>query len=206
MGRTVFPPCCLARVKTVVEVIKRMVTSFKSSYACTAALTAPNPAAGHHQPIPPLEAPWHMGKSGSVSCGITPPFSWVLVQTSFCLCSPRVCSPGLCKSWRLYDGVIGDHLQEGLCHIQVYCTQSPWPWSSPLMTRTSAEDTQTQFWLSLCMVSGSWCTKGLFESSSHLWWVWGLILNVILPLLLSFWGVSFAQSLVKLNETMSHAM
>ena len=74
------------------------------------------------------------------------------------------------------------------------------------MTRTSAEDTQTQFWLSLCMVSGSWCTKGLFESSSHLWWVWGLILNVILPLLLSFWGVSFAQSLVKLNETMSHAM
>ena len=34
-----------------------------------------------------------MGKSGSVSCGVTAPFSWVLVHTSFCLCPPRVCFP-----------------------------------------------------------------------------------------------------------------
>ena len=33
------------------------------------------------------------GKSGSVPCGVTAPFSWVLVSTSFCLCSPRVCFP-----------------------------------------------------------------------------------------------------------------
>ena len=33
------------------------------------------------------------GKSGSVSCGITAPFSWVLVCTRFCLCPPRVCFP-----------------------------------------------------------------------------------------------------------------
>ena len=33
------------------------------------------------------------GKSGSVSCGVTAPFSWVLVYTSFCLCPPRVCFP-----------------------------------------------------------------------------------------------------------------
>ena len=33
------------------------------------------------------------GKSGSVSCGVTAPFSWVLVCTSFCLCPPRVCFP-----------------------------------------------------------------------------------------------------------------
>ena len=26
-----------------------------------------------------------MGKSGSVSCGVTAPFSWILVHTSFCL-------------------------------------------------------------------------------------------------------------------------
>ena len=32
-----------------------------------------------------------MGKSGSVSCGVTAPFSWVLVHTRFCLCLPRVC-------------------------------------------------------------------------------------------------------------------
>ena len=32
-----------------------------------------------------------LGKSGSVSCRVTPPFSWVLVCTRFCLCPPRVC-------------------------------------------------------------------------------------------------------------------
>ena len=30
-----------------------------------------------------------MGKSESVSCGVTAPFSWVLVHTKFCLCPPR---------------------------------------------------------------------------------------------------------------------
>ena len=29
-----------------------MMTSFKRSHACTAALSAPNPAAGHHWPLP----------------------------------------------------------------------------------------------------------------------------------------------------------
>ena len=33
------------------------------------------------------------GKSGSVSCGVTAPFSWVLVHTGFCLCPPGVCFP-----------------------------------------------------------------------------------------------------------------
>ena len=37
----------------------------------------------------------------------------------------------------------------------------------------------SQFCLSLCGVSGSWCTQGMFEPSEHLWPVWGLILNVI---------------------------
>ena len=35
----------------------------------------------------------HTGKSGSVSCGVSAPFSWVLVHTLFCLFSPRVCFP-----------------------------------------------------------------------------------------------------------------
>ena len=33
------------------------------------------------------------GSSGSVSCGVTAPFSWVLVCTKFCLCPPKVCFP-----------------------------------------------------------------------------------------------------------------
>ena len=36
--------------------------------------------------------PWTLtGKSSSVSCGNTAPFSWLLVCTRFCLCPPRVC-------------------------------------------------------------------------------------------------------------------
>ena len=63
------------------------------------------------------------------------------------------------------------------------CTQSPCPCGSPLLAHTSKGDTQTQFCLSLCGVSGSWCIQGLFEPSECLWLVWHLIPNVILPLL-----------------------
>ena len=84
--------------------------------------------------------------------------------------SKKSVSPVLCKFWWLYSGVNGDLPQEGLCHTQVYCIQSPCPCSSPLLTRTSTGDTQTQFCLSLCGVSGSWCAQGLFEPSEHLWW------------------------------------
>ena len=83
-----------------------------------------------------------MGKSGSVSCGITAPFSWVLVCTRFCLCPPRVCFPTL-KFWGLYGGVNGYLLQEGLCLTQVCCTQSPYHCGSPLLIHNSTGDTQT---------------------------------------------------------------
>ena len=86
---------------------------------------------------------WTSGKSGSVSCGIISPFSWVPVHTRFCLCPPRICFPVLCKFWWLYGGVNGDLLQKGLCHTQVCCTQSPCPCGSPLLTHTSSGDTQT---------------------------------------------------------------
>ena len=82
------------------------------------------------------------GKSGSVSCGITAPFSWVL--TKFCLCPPRVCFPVLCKFWSLCGGVNGYFLQEGLCHTWVCYSQSPCPCGRPLLTHTSTGDTQTQ--------------------------------------------------------------
>ena len=91
-----------------------------------------------------------------------------------------------------YGGINGDILQRGLCHIQIYCTQSPRTFSSPLLTRISAGDTETQFWLSLCRVSVSWWAQGLFQPSEHLLWVWDLILNMILPFLLSCWGFFFA--------------
>ena len=36
-----------------------MATSFKRSHAHSATLSAPNPAAGHHQPMPPPETRGH---------------------------------------------------------------------------------------------------------------------------------------------------
>ena len=87
--------------QTMVEIMKIMATSFKRSHAGTATLSAPNPAAGLHWRL--LDIP---GKSGSVSCGVTAPFSWVLVHTRFCLCPPRLCFPVLCKFWQLYVGLM----------------------------------------------------------------------------------------------------
>ena len=92
-GGAVFPPSYLTWGQTMVEVMKIMVTSFKGSLACIATLSVPNPAAGHHPPMPPPESPGHSRASPGQFCGVTSPFSWVLVPTRFCLCSPRVCFP-----------------------------------------------------------------------------------------------------------------
>ena len=170
-----------------------MVISFKRSQAGTAARSAPNPSAGHCRPVPPPETPGHswasLGQSLVGSLPLAPGSS--CTQGILCALQESV-SPVLCKFWQLHGEVNGDLLQEGLCHTQVYGTQSSCPCRSLLLTRTSTGDTQTQFCLSLCGVSGSWCAQGLFELSKCLWWVWGLILNAILPLLLSCRGFFFA--------------
>ena len=150
----------------MVEVIKITVTSFKRSHACTT-LSAPNPAAGHHQPTPPPETPGHSRASlgQSLVGSLLSPGSWCTGSVA----PSRVYFPVLCKFWQLCGGDNGDLLQEGLCHIQVCCTQSPCPCGSPLLTHTSTGDAQTQFCLSLCGVPGSWCTQGLFMPSERLW-------------------------------------
>ena len=101
-----------------------------------------------------------------------------------------LCGP---SALRLYGEVNSDLLQEGLCHTQVCCTQSPC--CSPLLTQTSAGDTQTLKGRSGSVSVGSLgpgAHKVLFELSKSLWQVWGFILNTISPLLLSCWGFSFA--------------
>ena len=114
----------------MMEVMKIMVTSFKRSLAGTSALSAPKPAAGHSQPTPLPETPGHswasLGQSlmGLLLLGEVT-FSWVLGCTRFYLCLPESVSAVLCKFWQLCGGVNGNLLQEGLCHTQVYCTQSP---------------------------------------------------------------------------------
>ena len=133
--------------QTMVEVMEIRMTSLKTSHACTATPSAPNPAAGHRRPTPPPETPRHPTHR-QVSCGVTLPFSSLVHKVL--LCPPRVTV--LCKFWQLSSGVNGDLFQEELCHPH---TQSPCPCSKPLLTTTSAGDAQTQLCLSLCGVPGS---------------------------------------------------
>ena len=146
----------------MVEVIKIMATSFKRSHADTATLSAPHPAAGHCQPRDPeiLDTHGQVWVKSLVGSLLLFPGSWC-TQGSICAHQESV-SPVLSKFWWFCGGVNGDLLQEGLCHIQVYCTKSPCPNGRPLLTHTFARDSHTQFWLSLCGVSWSWCAQGLF--------------------------------------------
>ena len=45
------------------EVMKIMATSFKRSFAHTAALSVPDPETGHHQLTPPPETPGYLQAS-----------------------------------------------------------------------------------------------------------------------------------------------
>ena len=82
----------------MVELMKIMAISFKRSCVCTAALSASNPAAGHHQPTPLLETPGHswasLGQSLVWSLLLSPE-SWC-TQGFVCALQESV-SPVLCK-------------------------------------------------------------------------------------------------------------
>ena len=168
----------------MVEVMKIMETSFQRSHAGSATLSAPDHAAALCQPTPPLESPGHsrasLGQSlvGSV---LLSPGSWC-AQGSVCAL-PASISSVLCKFWQLLMGLMATS-SWGLCHTQVCCTQSP---ADPNLSRRHSGTVLS----CLCGVSGSWCAQGLFEPSEHLWQEWGLIVNVISPLLPSCWGFSF---------------
>ena len=130
-----------------------MATSFKRQHAHIATPSAPNPAVGHYRPTPPPKTPGHSRESlgqSLVGSLLLLPRSWCS-QCSVCALQESI-SPVLCKIWQL-SGAVNSDLQEGLCHTQVCCTQSPCPCSSPLLTCTSTGDTQAQFCLSLCGVS-----------------------------------------------------
>ena len=116
------------------------------SHACHVALSASDPAAGHHHPTPLPETPGHSQANVAqslVGSLILSPGSQC-IQGFLCPFQESV-SPFLCKFWRLYCGVNGDLLQEVLCHTQVCCTQSPCPFSRLLLTHTSTETLKHSF-------------------------------------------------------------
>ena len=96
---------------------------------------------------------------------------------------------------QLYGGINGDLLQEGLCHRlgdPDLLQPEPLPlWQAtadPYLYRRRSNTGLAQSLGSL----GPGSHKVLFEPSKCLSWVWGLTLNMILPLLPSCWGFSFA--------------
>ena len=62
-GHSCVPSLLFDLRPTMVEVMKIMVTSFKRSHAGTAALSAPDPAAGHCQPMALPQTPGHLQTS-----------------------------------------------------------------------------------------------------------------------------------------------
>ena len=162
------------------------------SHACTTTLSASNPAAGPRWPTPLTETPGHSQASlcqslvGSLLLSLG---SWC-AQGSVCSLSESV-FPVLCKFWRLYCGLMVTFSKRAYAISRSTVPRAPAPtvvycWPIP------PQETPKQFCLSLCGVSGSWCTQGMFKSSEWLWQVWDLILKASSPFLLSCWGSSFA--------------
>ena len=97
------PSLYLTWEQTMVEVVKIMVTYFKRSHAHTDALSAPDPAAGHHGPTPLPEIPGHsqasLGQS-LVESLLLSPGSWC-TQGFVCALQVSV-SPVL---WKFYNQI-----------------------------------------------------------------------------------------------------
>ena len=135
----------------MVEVMKIMATSFKRSHAGTA---APNPEAGHRQPMPLTETPGHSWASlgqylvGSLLLFLGPGVHKALFVPSKSL------FPQSCESFGgSMVGLMATPSKRAY-YNQVCCTQSPCPCGRPLLTHTFSGDTQTQFllclWVQLC--------------------------------------------------------
>ena len=141
--------------------MKIMATSFKR------ALSALDPAAGHHPPTTSAGTPGQLRASlgqSLVGSLLLSSGSWC-AQGFVCALQESV-SPVLCKFWQLYGGASGNLLQEGLCHPQVCCTQSP---LLLRLTHTSTGDTKTLKGRSDSVSVGSpGAHKVLFEPSKPL--------------------------------------
>ena len=176
-------PSLLFDLRSLVELMKIIKTSFKRSHACIATFSAPKPT--------PLLTQASAGDSWTLTASLGQSLVGSLLLSPGSRCAQGfVCalqesaSPIPCNFWWLYGRVNGNLLQQGLCHTQVCCTQSPCPCSRPLLACTSTGDSQT-----LKRRSGSvsmespGAHKVLLEPSKRLWWVWVLILNATSPLL-----------------------
>ena len=157
--------------------MKIMVTSLKRSPACTATLSAHNPAAGHHQPTPLLrllDTPGQVWASllwGHCSFLLGPG-----AQSSVCALQESI-SPVLCKFWQVYGGVRPTSswslLQEAYAILKSAAHTAPTPeavhcWPGPLQ--------ETPKHSSVSVSVGSLGPGAIMSLVK-----WGLILNTIHP-------------------------
>ena len=132
--------------------------------------------------------------------------SWTLTSKSgSVLVGLLLLSPGSCSAqglvYALQESVSQSCGSSGSSVVGIMVTSSKRAYAIPRSTAPKAsapvavhcwpippQEIVKQFCLSLCGVSGSWGAQGFFEPCEYLWRVWSLILNAILPLLLSWWG------------------
>ena len=172
--------------------MKIMAISFKRPHADRAALSAPGPPAGHCWPTPPLETPGHSWASLGQS----------LVGSLLLLLGPRVHRLLFVPSKSLF---LQSCVSSGGSMVGLMVTSSKRAYAIPRSAAPRAPaPVAGHCWpvhlqKTLRHSSGSVSVGSLgpgaykfYLSPSSLWKIWDLILNVILPLLPSYWGFSFA--------------
>ena len=161
MGGAVFPHYCLSWDQTMMEVRKKMVTSFIKPQARSATLSATDPAAGHCRHTPKLETPGH----SQVSLGQSLVKSLLLSPESWCTENLFVPSKSMFPQSCLSTGgsMVGLKwppprrlmLHPGLLHPE---TLPLWQATDDSYLFRRHSNTQRQVWLSLCGVSC--CAQG----------------------------------------------
>ena len=125
-----------------------------------------------------------MGKSVSVSCGVTASLSWVLVHTRFCFAKSLFPQSSVSSGGSMVELMVTSSRR---AYVIARSTAPRVP--APVQSTAdpiSVGDTQTLKGSSGSVSMGSLgpsAHKILFEPSEHLWRVWGLILKMISPLL-----------------------
>ena len=138
MGRVVFPLCCLTWGKTMVETMKIMET-FKWSCAYTARTQCPWPCTRPLLPHASAADAWTLtGKSGSVSCGVTAPFSSVLVHARVLFVPSKSVFPQSCvSSGGSTVGLMVTSSKRAYVVHRSAAPRAPTPFIRPLLTHTS---------------------------------------------------------------------
>ena len=145
----------------MVEAVKIMVTSFKRSSASTAALSVPDPIAGHCWPMPLPETPGHswtsLGQS-LVGSLLLSPASWctqdVLFVPSKSLFPQSCVSSGGSMVGLMVTSSRKAYAIPRSAASRVHAPAASHGWPVP----PQETPTQQQVWFSLCVLS--WCAQG----------------------------------------------